>query len=70
MNLRRFPRCRYSEGATPLEFLPHFTNALAGPNLWIERDDMLELAPGGNKTHKLEFLVADALAQGTDAVIT
>jgi D-cysteine desulfhydrase len=77
MDLSRFPRRRYSVGATPLEFLPHFTQALrascpngGGPNVWIKRDDMLGLTPGGNKTRKLEFLVADALAQGADTVIT
>ena len=77
MNLSRFPRRRYSTGSTPLEFLPHFTQALratcpegGGPNVWIKRDDMLGLTPGGNKTRKLEFLVADALAQGADTLIT
>ena len=68
MDLSRFPRRRYTIGATPLEFLPNFTRALSpdgqGPNIWIKRDDMLGLFPGGNKTRKLEFLVADALAQG------
>jgi D-cysteine desulfhydrase len=77
MDLSRFPRRRYTEGPTPLEFLPHFTKALsatcpdgAGPNVWIKRDDMLGLTPGGNKTRKLEFLTADALAQGADTLIT
>ena len=70
MDLSRFPRRRYSAGATPLEFLPNFTNALSGPKVWIKRDDMLGLAPGGYKTRKLEFLVADALAQGADTLIT
>jgi D-cysteine desulfhydrase len=70
MDLARFPRRRYSQGPTPLEFLPNFTRALGGPRVWIKRDDMLGLAPGGNKTRKLEFLVADALAQGADTLIT
>ena len=74
MDLSRFPRRRYTVGATPLEFLPNFTRALSpdgqGPNIWIKRDDMLGLFPGGNKTRKLEFLVADALAQGADTLIT
>lgn len=77
MDLSRFPRRRYTHGATPLEFLPRFTQALAatcppgkGPKVWIKRDDMLGLAPGGNKTRKLEFLAADALAQGADTLIT
>ena len=70
MDLSRFPRRRYTEGATPLHFLPRFSAALGGPNVWIKRDDMLGLAPGGNKTRKLEFLVADALARGADTLIT
>jgi D-cysteine desulfhydrase len=70
MDLARFPRRRYSHGPTPLEFLPRFTEALGGPRVWIKRDDLLGLSPGGNKTRKLEFLVADALAQGCDTLIT
>ena len=74
MDLSRFPRRKYTEGSTPLEFLPNFTRALSpdgkGPTIWIKRDDMLGLFPGGNKTRKLEFLVADALAQGADTLIT
>lgn len=77
MDLSRFPRRRYTPFATPLEFLPNFTRALAascpggrGPRIWIKRDDMLGLFPGGNKTRKLEFLVADALAQGADTLVT
>lgn len=77
MDLTRFPRRRYTPFATPIEFLPNFTRALAatcpggnGPRIWIKRDDMLGLFPGGNKTRKLEFLVADALAQGADTLVT
>jgi len=70
MNLSQFPRRRYTENETPLEFLPRFTNALGGPNVYIKRDDLLGLTAGGNKTRKLEFLVADALAQGADTLIT
>lgn len=70
MNLSQFSRRRYTEGQTPLEFLPRLTKALGGPNIWIKRDDLLALAGGGNKTRKLEFLVADALSQGADTLIT
>lgn len=77
MDLARFPRRRYTPFPTPIEKLPHFTKALAascpggqGPEIWIKRDDMLGLFPGGNKTRKLEFLAADALAQGADTLIT
>jgi len=70
MNLARFPRRRYTPHPTPLELLAHLTTLLDGPELWIKRDDLLGLAAGGNKTRKLEFLVADALAQGADTLIT
>lgn len=70
MNLAQFPRRRYTEGQTPLEFLPRFTAALGGPRIFIKRDDLLGLTSGGNKTRKLEFLVADALAQGADTLVT
>ena len=70
MHLARFPRRRYTHGFTPLEPMPHLTKSLGGPNLWVKRDDLLGLTAGGNKTRKLEFLVADALAQGADTLIT
>lgn len=77
MDISRFPRRHYSVGPTPLEPMPRFSAALAascpggvGPEIWIKRDDMLGLSPGGNKTRKLEFLVADALAKGADTLIT
>lgn len=69
MQLARFPRRRYTPGPTPLEPLPHLSEAL-GVEVWIKRDDLLGLAGGGNKTRKLEFLVADALNQGADTLIT
>lgn len=70
MNLAKFPRRRYTAYETPIEFLPNFTKALGGPNIYIKRDDLLEGAGGGNKTRKLEFLMADALAQGADTILT
>lgn len=68
--LARFPRRRYTPGPTPIEPMPHLSKRLGGPELWIKRDDLLGLAGGGNKTRKLEFLVADALAHGADTLIT
>jgi D-cysteine desulfhydrase len=77
MDLSRFPRRHYTDNPTPLEPLPRFTAWLGSqcpaghrPEVWIKRDDQLGLFPGGNKTRKLEFLVADALAQGADTLIT
>jgi len=70
MNLGRFARRSYSYGPTPIEELPRFSAALGGPKIYAKRDDLLGLTSGGNKTRKLEFLVADALAQGADTLIT
>ncbi|HNQ98463.1 MAG TPA: D-cysteine desulfhydrase [Trueperaceae bacterium] len=70
MKLTDFPRRRYTAGATPLEPLPRLSAHLGGPNLWIKRDDLLGLAGGGNKTRKLEFLVADAIEKGADTLVT
>ncbi len=70
MHLARFPRRRYTEGRTPIEKLGRLSTLLGGPDIYIKRDDLLGLAGGGNKTRKLEFLVADALAKGCDTLIT
>ena len=70
MHLARFPRRRYTQGWTPLEKLNRLSALLGGPDIYIKRDDLLGLAGGGNKTRKLEFLVAEALAQGADTLIT
>jgi D-cysteine desulfhydrase len=50
--------------------MERLSQRLGGPNLYIKRDDLLGLAGGGNKTRKLEFLVADALAHGADTLVT
>ncbi|MCL2548687.1 MAG: pyridoxal-phosphate dependent enzyme, partial [Symbiobacteriaceae bacterium] len=70
MNLANYPRRRYTEGFTPLEHLPRLSEMLGGPDIYIKRDDLLGLTAGGNKTRKLEFLLADALAKGADTLIT
>jgi len=55
---------------TPIEPLPRLTKLLQGPQLFIKRDDLTGLGLGGNKTRKLEYLAADALAQGCRMLIT
>jgi D-cysteine desulfhydrase len=70
MDLSRFPRRRYTPHPTPIEKAERLSAALGGPAIYIKRDDLLGLSGGGNKTRKLEFLVADALAQGADTLIT
>lgn len=66
----RIPRVPIAHLPTPLEPLPRLTALLRGPQLWVKRDDQTGLATGGNKARKLEFLVAGALAQGADTLIT
>ncbi|MBS0560284.1 MAG: D-cysteine desulfhydrase [Proteobacteria bacterium] len=70
MHLSRFPRLHFAHLPTPLEKLPRLSEALGGPEIWIKRDDCTGLSTGGNKTRKLEFLMAEAQAQGADMVIT
>lgn len=55
---------------TPFAHLANFSEALGGPQIYIKRDDLTGLALGGNKTRKLEFLLADAIKQGCDCIIT
>lgn len=70
MILARFPRVRLGHLNTPMEYMPRLTKYLGGPDLWIKRDDCTGLAGGGNKTRKLEFLMAEAIADKADIVIT
>lgn len=70
MRLARFPRVFLAHLPTPLERLDRLSAALGGPEIWIKRDDCTGLSTGGNKTRKLEFLMAEARAMGADTVIT
>ena len=70
MHLARFPRIKLAHLPTPLEYLPRLSEHLGGPKIYVKRDDCTGLASGGNKTRKLEFLLADARQQGADTVIT
>ncbi len=70
MLTERKPRVPIAHLPTPIEFLPRQSARLGGPQLWVKRDDQTGLATGGNKTRKLEFLVAEALAQGADTLVT
>jgi len=63
-------RVRLLNTPTALEPLPNLTRHLGGPKLYIKRDDCTGLALGGNKTRKLEYLLADALKKGADHLIT
>ncbi|GEL07740.1 D-cysteine desulfhydrase [Salisediminibacterium halotolerans] len=70
MNLDALPRKIYTDGATPIEKAERLSQVFGGPELFIKRDDQLGLTEGGNKTRKLEFLIADAASKGADTVIT
>lgn len=70
MHLSRFPRVRIGHLPTPLEPMAQLSKLLGGPRLWIKRDDCTGLSTGGNKTRKLEFLIADAISHNADTIIT
>ncbi|MBC6460884.1 1-aminocyclopropane-1-carboxylate deaminase [Actinomadura sp. HBU206391] len=71
-NLDSFPREPLLLGPSPVHPLPRLTEHLGGAvRLWAKREDCNSgLAYGGNKTRKLEYLVADALAQGCDTLVS
>ncbi|HXS01830.1 MAG TPA: D-cysteine desulfhydrase family protein [Pyrinomonadaceae bacterium] len=65
------PRQRLINLNTPIEKLDRLRQALPGaPQLWIKRDDLTGYLGGGNKLRKLEYVMADALAQGTTTILT
>ena len=64
------PRIALGHGPTPLEPLDRLSDELGGPRIWLKRDDCTGLANGGNKTRKLEFLMADALAASANCIVT
>lgn len=70
MLLSRFPRIRLAHLPTALEHMPRLSKHLGGPEIYVKRDDCTGLATGGNKTRKLEFVMADALEQEADTVVT
>ena len=70
MNLAHFPRLRFAHLPTPLEHLENLSRELNGPEIWIKRDDCTGMSTGGNKTRKLEYLMAEAKLQGADLVMT
>ena len=68
--LLSLPRASLGHWPTPLQPLDRLSEELAGPRIWLKRDDCSGLATGGNKTRKLEFLMGDALDKQADVVIT
>ena len=68
-SLARFPRLELLGAPTVLEKLERLSQWV-GRDIYVKRDDLTPLAMGGNKLRKLEYLAADALAQGADTLIT
>jgi 1-aminocyclopropane-1-carboxylate deaminase len=69
--LEDFPRYPLTFGPSPVHRLERLTKHLGGAAVWAKREDVNSgLAFGGNKTRKLEYLVADALAQGCDTLVS
>src|SRR5947199_3175213 len=64
------PRLNFAHLPTPVEALPRLSEVLGGPRLLIKRDDQTGLAFGGNKTRKLEILLAEAREQGAKTLIS
>jgi len=64
------PRVKLANLPTPLQELPNLTKTLGGPRIFVKRDDLTGLAFGGNKTRKLEYLMADALKHKADYIVT
>jgi len=68
--MNNIPRLHFAHLPTPIEELPRLSDLLSGPRILIKRDDQTGLAFGGNKTRKLEFLVAEAQEQGARTLIS
>jgi 1-aminocyclopropane-1-carboxylate deaminase len=71
MKLDTFARHPLLFGPSPVHRLDRLTKALGGAEIWAKREDCNSgLAFGGNKMRKLEYLVADAIAQGCDTLVS
>ena len=68
--ISNFPRKGLIHLPTPFRRLDNLTAELGGPEIWMKRDDLTGLAFGGNKSRKLEFIIADALNKKCDVIIT
>lgn len=64
------PRINLANLPTPLQPLSRLSKKLSGPTIWVKRDDLTHTAVSGNKIRKLEYVVAEALQQRCDVIIT
>jgi len=69
-NLNRFPRVPLVHGPTPFYKLEALSEWLGGPSIYVKRDDLTGMAMGGNKSRKLEYILADARRAGADTILT
>lgn len=70
MKFEEVPRLPLTSLPTSFSALPNLSKELGGPDIYIKRDDVMDLAHGGNKTRKLEYVFADALNKGADTILT
>ncbi len=70
MKIKELPKTNLGFFPTPLVELKKLSKHLNGPRIFMKRDDQTGLAFGGNKTRKLEYLIADAIAKNYDTIIT
>lgn len=68
--LYKFPTAPIGHYPTPLEELRHLSRDIAGPRIWVKRDDLTGVAMGGSKTRALGTLLGHALTEGADTIIT
>jgi L-cysteate sulfo-lyase len=69
-NFDNLPRIHLTNLPTACSKMENVTKLLGGPDIYIKRDDVMELAHGGNKTRKLEYALAEAIENGAKAVVT
>ncbi len=67
--LEQYPREQLIRGPTPLQRLDHLSDDL-GVNFYIKRDDLIEITLGGDKPRKMEYEMAEAVADGADTLVT
>lgn len=70
MTIRYPSRLSLACTPTPLQALDRISKHLGGPRIWIKRDDLTGMLLSGNKIRKLEFVIAQALEEGADTLIT
>jgi D-cysteine desulfhydrase family pyridoxal phosphate-dependent enzyme len=68
--MKELPKVTLTHLPTPVDEMPRLSAALGGPRLLVKRDDLTGLAFGGNKTRKLEYLVAEAQGHSARTLIT